>query len=537
VSRYGSGSHAGSRYGSGSRGGSAYGGGPRRGKAKGNGGGGGGVLSHLGVAGNLIGDVKDAAMGAVVAPYYLATHPVRTVEDLAKSTGAYYGPLFTGDIRQFGRNVYDHPLNIILDAATIATLGGASEVRAYKLLADAGMVSREGRLAKLATPSELTLRSPGARAGEDFAATITRRTSENPVIRARKEAVAHLLDRLPYDLPVLGEQARFWRAARRDPHARAEVLRQAAGPYMDAYGKLNKSERRALGLLARVPIPDHLEAWRQMLVKEADQGNHDAAHLLETISDEKVMTLYRDPSKKMLAAHAEAAKLGDESAATLERLGVLSHQDAEAAKYRHSRIAAGADVYTPQTARAAARQLAKTIRLLERHQETIDKQIQTLRPRRHRLRIHAGRAELPRLQQLEQTLEAKRDQIAPGIVGGPTVDELRAQIDAGRPAAADLHARRSRRGRRSAERGGGAFSYGAPSTAARAALHDRPARARAGRARPAVPAHRHLLALPRPPRPAARLRDRGPEGRQAAAGWVWVKRPSASPTCRRCATS
>ena len=54
-------------------------------------------------------------------------------------------------------------------------------------------------------------------------------------------------------------------------------------------------------------------------------------------------------------------------------------------------------------------------------------------------RLTAGRAEIDRLRAGQQRLEAEREGIEPSIVGGPTVDELRQQIEAaGRPQPAYL---------------------------------------------------------------------------------------------------
>jgi hypothetical protein len=556
--------------------------------------GGGGILGGIGgFAKNLAGDVEGAAVG--VGPGLVeaggaishdtaklagmagaskhsyagraAREPWRTGK-LAKTIGQSYrqtyGPLLHGDVKQFARNVYEHPLGPILDALTVVTAGAGGVAKAGKLLSKAGVVSKEGRLARLGEPGRITLRSSAARQEEELAArarprpgmpelpqvgaTVTRRTSRNPAIRARQHTIERLLRKVPYETPVVGEEARFWRAARREPLARSEVLRQQAAPYMAAFGRLSEPERQAFGVLARVPLPEHLDAWKQLLAKEAEHGGQEAAQLLETLNNPKVLELYQNPTERMMVAHAEAQKLGERSAAKLQQLGVMTKAEAEAARYRHSRIAAGADVYTRTHAKLARREIAKQIRRLQRDQQEIDRHISVLRERgtaesravrayagktatmasraaarrqttmrllrrweerrrdlpwgglseqkqamqriestRPRLleagvgarqstelvmleqaradiasRITAGRAEIPRLQQLEQELAGKREAIHSGIVGGPTVDEVRAEIRAaGRPEpiyTPDVPVKVEKR----AGAGGGGFSYSSP---------------------------------------------------------------------------
>lgn len=566
----------------------------------------GGVLSRLGPVGNLLGDVADAIHGIPSGVEMLVTHPIGAVKGIAHSYAQTYGPLFRGDIKSFLQNVEQHPLGPLLDALTIVTLGGGgitAGAKAADALAEAGIVAREGALAsklsKLAEPATLELRSPAAIAGETGAGKIEKLTSRNPVIRARQTAIHGALNRLDYNTPVVGELARYARALRRDPAARAQVLKQEAGSYVEAFSKLNKHERVALGLLSRVPLPKHLEAWKQMLGEEARRGNPDAVKLLEKINDPKVAELYANPPKKMLAAHAEAGKLGARAADELQRLGVLNQDEALLARYRHSRIAGGANVYDAQSARSAVRRIDSQITALRRTGVKISKAAGRLRDKgtpelraargtayrtgkasarktategrasaalervdrlhgqlaetndqllhlssgamlssqelldhglkagsnmtllRTRLvtrlydratrlaadydralqqaaekarlnealpsqaelatqrtsdaaalaqarsdiasRLVAGRAELERIAQLQAKLADERAGIRPGIVGGPTVDALKAEIDAaGRPHPIYMPDVPAEAAPKVGERGGGAFSYGAP---------------------------------------------------------------------------
>src|SRR5581483_937944 len=131
----------------------------------------------------------------------------KVVKPVAKSYAETYGPLFRGDVRQFGRNLYEHPLGPILDALTVATAGAGGVAKAGKVLSKVGAVSKDSRLARLGEPGEIVLRSPAAKAaeerpaepgsaaeiGQQLAPKVVKRTSRNPVVRARQQAVDRLL--------------------------------------------------------------------------------------------------------------------------------------------------------------------------------------------------------------------------------------------------------------------------------------------------------------------------------------------------------
>lgn len=558
----------------------------------------GGTLDRLGVVGNLIGDAADAIHGIPSGVKLAVTHPIAAAEGIGKSYAQTYGPLFHGDIKTFLHNIEQHPLGPVLDVLTLATLGAAGTARVGATLGRVGAISDTSRLARLGDAATLELRSPATLAGELGAGKIEKLTSRNPLIRARQQAVHGALGRLDYNAPIVGELARYSRALRRGPSARAQVLKQESGAYVEAYSKLSKNERTALGMLARVPLPQHLDEWKGMLAEESRRGNVEASKLLEQISKPKIAELYANPSKQMLRAHTEADKLGERSATELQRLGVLTPEEAQLARYRHSRIAGGATVYDSVSARTAVRringqlsalrktgvkitgtagklrgkgtpelraarqgaeraastsarktgtegrasaalervdrlhaELAKTNDQLLRlssgamlsSQELLDhglkagsnvdlfraRVVTRLYDRGTRLaaeydraleqaatkarinerlpsqaelaahrtsssaelaqartdiasRLVAGRAELERIAQLQGKLVDERSGIRPGIVGGPGVDELRAQIEAaGRPQPIympDVPAAPKAAG----ERGGGAFSYGSP---------------------------------------------------------------------------
>src|SRR5687767_4220011 len=82
--------------------------------------------SGTGFIGNLVGDVRDAAVGLPMGVVDIFTHnPVDTAKNIAGATWQTWSPLFHGHPLEFAESVYDHPLAPILDLATVFTLGAA----------------------------------------------------------------------------------------------------------------------------------------------------------------------------------------------------------------------------------------------------------------------------------------------------------------------------------------------------------------------------------------------------------------------------
>jgi hypothetical protein len=175
------------------------------------------------------------------------------------------------------------------------------------------------RLAKAAEPGTIELRGPSFGAGEEGALTFKKPTSSNPAIRKRQELVDSLLKKLPYEAKGFGELARFGRELKRGPEATSAAFRQQAADYFDAYGKLSKPERKALAVMSRLPLEKYLDQWKQTI-----PGTPEAADTAKILGDEKVMQLYREPTKKMLAALEESRKLGQTIADTVAAKGVLT---------------------------------------------------------------------------------------------------------------------------------------------------------------------------------------------------------------------
>lgn len=142
---------------------------------------------------NLFDDVEEAAIGVFTAPWYLGKSVAGDakrlvtgegnftsddmVADIAKTTWRdikwRWSPLVGGDFKEFYNRVEEHPLGMILDVATIATLGGAGVGKAGQAAAQAGKSG--SKLAKAAgySPSPAKL--------EQFSAAKAIEAGKNPL--------------------------------------------------------------------------------------------------------------------------------------------------------------------------------------------------------------------------------------------------------------------------------------------------------------------------------------------------------------------
>ncbi len=172
-----------------------------------------GIFGHLEeIAGNLLGDVKDAAVGIPMGLVQLAEHPIRSIEAMGKAEWTTYSPLFHGKVGEFLHGLEEHPLQPILDIATIVTLGGAAagtiSASTARGLAAAGKVGAAEKFAGFAgkqvvegkvvpkDPINLILSSKltkGATGVPDVRVAY-RHVSGNPVTRTRQNAFAKIAD-------------------------------------------------------------------------------------------------------------------------------------------------------------------------------------------------------------------------------------------------------------------------------------------------------------------------------------------------------
>lgn len=181
----------------------------------------GGIFDHLEeIAGNLLTDVKDAAVGIPMGLKMLAEHPVRSLEAMGKAEWKTYSPLFHGHFGEFAHTFEEHPLQPILDIATIVTLGGAAagttSTSIARGLAAAGKVETASKFAGFGgktiseagrvvpkSPTSIIMESKKL-AGKpikgtgipEFADEFYRKVPANPVIRMRGNIVRGVTNRL-----------------------------------------------------------------------------------------------------------------------------------------------------------------------------------------------------------------------------------------------------------------------------------------------------------------------------------------------------
>lgn len=267
-------------------------------------------------------------------PGKAADEPFGTeLQGIGKQTAGYYSPLFHGKFGQFGHELYAHPLQPILDAATIATLGGAGAAKAGEILDRAGMLSDTSRLATLGKASDLKV--PDFGAGEDI---VVKQSSRNPVIRVRQETVNNLLNKLPSETPVFGSTARAVRALSREPERVAARLQGDAQKATQTFGRLTKPERVAWHLKARGLTPaqyaDHL----------ATTGAKVSPATLKALSSKEVARLVANPSENLRAALDAGRILSDKLTALRVAGGHIDELTALESPYRHLRFTGGAKV-------------------------------------------------------------------------------------------------------------------------------------------------------------------------------------------------
>jgi hypothetical protein len=198
-----------------------------------------------GLLGNLLGDVRDAAVGLPEGLVQTAEHPIRTLETGAKATWADWSPLFHGHAGQWWHNTYSHPLAPLLDLATVFTAGGAAAGK----LADLGMLGEDSRLVATAANTTRTLKDASAAARPDMVKYLSR----NPATRLRQNATfaltSHLADHLPgwFGDHIMGPGASYERSYskflthRSAAHGEIESkLMQAAGDHAQVAESLSK---------------------------------------------------------------------------------------------------------------------------------------------------------------------------------------------------------------------------------------------------------------------------------------------------------
>jgi hypothetical protein len=239
-------------------------------------------------------------------------------------------PLVHGHVGTFLNNFEAHPLQPILDAATIATLGAGGVAKAGSLLSKAGVVSDTSRLANLSHAADLTV--PDFGAGEDI---VVKQSSRNPLIRARQQLVNTGLNKLPPETPVVGSTARGVKVLSRSAEREGARIGLQSEAFRQSFAKLSKEERAAWHLKARGVTPTQYKAY---LLTQAKPS----AAMLERLDSPTLAQLVAKPSARLQDALAKGHALSDHLMHLKVQAGHLDDLTAVHAPYRLLRLVNGA---------------------------------------------------------------------------------------------------------------------------------------------------------------------------------------------------
>lgn len=296
--------------------------------------------------GNLLSDIADAGLGFPGGVAELAVHPVKTVKAIGKQYARTYSPLIHGDFHKFAHDLGQHPLQPIVDAWTVATLGAGAGAK-VGVLRDVPKEQfvhyREGQLQQHASPNYLA-----------------RRMQQNRLVKAtaNPEKAAKVIGKgLPYD------------------RARSlERLQTDAVPYAQAVKKLSASERSALTPLARYGdkaperIAQEIAMRENALTAKFYLGKSPAEQLAQRVRLHELRAALPhivNPSENLIAAHAEGRLLSDQITNTMIRHGELQPATAADHLHMHSRLVSGGKVVNIPAASPALRVARDRVARLE----------------------------------------------------------------------------------------------------------------------------------------------------------------------------
>jgi hypothetical protein len=163
----------------------------------------GGFLHALGApakfAGHLAEDIGHTAMGLGPGLVQTVSHPIRSIEEMGKSSWQDWSPLFHGHVGQWAHNFYAHPLAPILDIAAVAGIAAAPFTGGASLAldtADAGFreASFIGKLGKAAKATEMKTKT-----SEGIA--VTKQLRRAPLASMRQVALHELATKTEQYLP------------------------------------------------------------------------------------------------------------------------------------------------------------------------------------------------------------------------------------------------------------------------------------------------------------------------------------------------
>lgn len=151
-------------------------------------------FSFTGAVKNFGSDIKDAVVGLPAGMVELARNPIKSLKAIGAATWQTWSPLYHGEFRKFGGQLYDHPLAPMLDVLTVFSLGTAGAARGASALSKAGVQSSKiEKVASLRVPKALDLPDP---TGQGRPA-LTKNLSTRPGRRTLQEAQLVLEPLLP----------------------------------------------------------------------------------------------------------------------------------------------------------------------------------------------------------------------------------------------------------------------------------------------------------------------------------------------------
>ncbi len=294
---------------------------------------------------NLAGDVEDTVIGLPAGVFNLATHPIGTAENIAKSyKNGFWGKLVTGHTHEAWNDFINHPLGPILDALTLVTLGAGAGARVGILSGEAGTLalrSPEAIAKGLSVEDAVKTGQALGKEGVHEPMYTTKITHKNPAIRAR-QTVSHLaLNKAGTKLTRFSEESRYLKRVTTD--LKDVKATHTAGPnnlinaYHHARSSItshhqNVATRFLLEGIHPTAALDHFE----MLAKET--GSKVPEHIIKDLTNPKVIKAFENPTKHMEKAMALAKSLG------LEEAGVrgLSKEAVELQRWQNHQLLNGA---------------------------------------------------------------------------------------------------------------------------------------------------------------------------------------------------
>ena len=260
-----------------------------------------------------------------------ADKQMHTLGAMIQSEKNYYNPLVHGHLGAFGKNVEHNPINLAFDLATVLTAGGSAAARLDALGAKAGLTP-----GRLGTAADLTVPDLAKQAGQPGNDVLLRRSSQNPVIRARQVAVNKALNAARPDIPLIGSEARLGRAVARKASREGQSLAAKSAAFDNSFDRLNKHEKVVWHLHMRAVDP---HAWAQLLKEGAIKNPLGTeATLSKWLQDKKVNDLYRNPSKRINQALDAGRNLSDLMTAEKVKRGYITETTAAESPYKSLRV-------------------------------------------------------------------------------------------------------------------------------------------------------------------------------------------------------